>query len=111
MTRDKAYLQDILDAISDIEKFIEGVTEKEFSLNREKQYAVLRALEIIGEATKNVSRDLRAKHGDIPWKDIAGMRDKLIHMYFGVKLDLIWVTIKDKLPQLKMQLRSILKEL
>jgi uncharacterized protein with HEPN domain len=111
MKKDKEYLQDIVDAISDIEKFIEGTTEKEFCRNKEKQYAVVRALEIIGEATKNLSRDLRTKHGKIPWRDIAGMRDKLIHMYFGVKLDLIWITIKDKLPELKGRLCSIMREL
>jgi len=110
MRKDKAYLQDILDAIGDIEKFLEKVTEEEFYCNKEKQYAVLRALEIIGEATKNLSKEMRAKYRTIPWKDIAGMRDKLIHMYFGVKVDLVWETVKNKLPELKEQIKGILRE-
>ena len=110
MRKDEAYLQDVLDAIGDIEKFLEKVTEEEFYRNKEKQYAVLRALEIIGEATKNLSKEIRAKYRTIPWKDIAGMRDKLIHMYFGVKVDLVWETIKNKLPELKEQIKEILKE-
>jgi uncharacterized protein with HEPN domain len=77
----------------------------------EKQYAVLRGLEIIGEATKNLSRELKAKHREIPWREIAGMRNKLIHEYFGVKLELVWVTIKNKLPEFKNQVLRILKEL
>jgi len=111
MKKDKAYLQHILDAISDIEKFIENVTQYEFSKNKEKQYAVLRALEIVGEATKNLSKELRAKYREIPWRDIAGMRNKLIHEYFGVKLELVWETVKDRLPQLKKQIRKILDQI
>jgi len=84
-----------------IEKFIEGVNKENFLGNVEKQYAVLRGLEIIGEATKNLSEELKKKHPDIPWKEIAGMRDKLIHQYFGVNLDLVWETIKTELPELK----------
>ena len=95
--RDKAYLKHILDAISDIEKFIEGITEEGFCENKEKQYAVLRALEIIGEATKNLSNELKAKYSDILWREIAGMRDKLIHQYFGVNLELVWETIQNRL--------------
>jgi uncharacterized protein with HEPN domain len=110
MRKDKAYLQDILDAIIDIENFLEKVTEEEFYRNKEKQYAVLRALEIIGEATKNLSKEIRAKYRTIPWKDMAGLRDKLIHMYFGVKVDLVWGTVKNKLPELKEQIKEILKE-
>lgn len=110
MKKDSAYLKHILDTISDIESFTENVTKEKFFENREKQYAVLRAIEIIGEATKNLSKELKSKHPQIPWKDIAGMRDKLIHQYFGVDLKLVWETIKNKLPELKKQLSKILKE-
>jgi len=109
MKKDKAYLQHILDAISDIETFIESVSKEEFFKNKEKQYAVLRALEIIGEATKNLSKELKATHPEIPWKDIAGMRDKLIHEYFGVELQLVWETVKNNLPPFKRQISKILE--
>jgi len=91
MRRDRAYLKHILEAITNIEKFVEGLTKEGFFENVEKQYAVLRGLEIIGEATKNLSKDLKAKYREIPWRDIAGMRDKLIHEYFSVNLELVWV--------------------
>jgi len=65
------------------------VSKEQFSKNKEKQYAVSRALEIIGEASKNLSKDVRARYPGVPWKDIAGMRDKLIHEYFSVKLELV----------------------
>lgn len=109
MKKDEAYLTHILDAISDIEKFMEGVSEGEFFGNKEKQYAVLRALEIIGEATKNLSMELKTKNSSVDWKNIAGMRDKLIHAYFGVNLPLIWETIKKNLPELKKQVHNILE--
>ena len=110
MKKDRAYLKDILNAISDIEVFIANVNETEFYENKEKRYAVVRALEIIGEAAKNLSRELRAKHKEIPWKEIAGMRDKLIHFYFGIKWELVWETVKNKIPELKNQLFKILEE-
>jgi uncharacterized protein with HEPN domain len=110
MKKDNAYLKDILDAISDIEVFIANITEAEFYKNKEKKYAVVRALEIIGEAAKNLSKEVRAKHKEIPWKDIAGMRDKLIHWYFGIKWELVWETVKNKIPELKNQLLKISAE-
>ena len=107
MKKDKAYLKDILDAISDIEVFIGNINEAEFYKNKEKKYAVVRALEIIGEASKNLSKELRAKHKEIPWKEIVGMRDKLIHWYFGIKWELVWETVKNKIPELRNQLLKI----
>ena len=110
MKKDEAYLKDMLDAISDIELFTAKVTEVDFYKNKEKKYAVVRALEITGEAAKNVSKQLRIKHKEIPWKEITGMRDKLIHWYFGIKWELVWETIKNKIPELKSQLLKILEE-
>ena len=110
MKKDEAYLKHILDAISDVEKFTEGISKEEFYESKEKQYAVLRALEIIGEAIKNLSRELKAKHRVVPWKDIAGMRDKLIHGYFGVNMELVWETVKKDLPELKKEIDNILEE-
>ena len=101
MKKDKAYLKDMLDAISDIEAFIGNINGAEFYKNKEKKYAVVRALEIIGDAAKNLSKELRAKHKEIPWKEIGGMRDKLIHWYFGIKWELVWETVKNKIPELK----------
>jgi len=110
MQKDKAYLKDMLDAISDIEVFIANINEAEFYKNKEKKYAVVRAFEIIGEAAKNLSKELRAKHKEIPWKEIVGMRDKLIHWYFGIKWELVWETVKNKIPELKNQLLRISAE-
>jgi len=101
MKRDRAYLRHILDTISNIEKFMKGVSKEAFFSNIEKQYAVLRGLEIIGEATKNLSEKLKIKYPQVPWREIAGMRDKLIHQYFGVDLELVWETTRTDLPELK----------
>lgn len=111
LKKDKAYLEHIIIAISDVEQFLKGVTKEEFFENREKQYAVFRALEIIGEAAKNLSRELKAKNREVQWRDIAGMRDKLIHAYFGINLDLVWETVKKNLPELKKQISEILKKI
>jgi len=107
MRNDRAYLAHILDAISDVEKFTEGLSEKEFYKNREKQYAVIRALEIIGEATKNLSKEMKTKSPETDWTSIAGMRDKLIHVYFGINLPLVWQIAKEDLPQLKKQAQKL----
>ena len=105
------YLRHVLDAISDAKRFTKGLTKEDFLENKEKQYAVLRALEIIGEATKNLSKEMKAEHSEIQWSDIAGMRDKLIHQYFGVKLDLVWETVKKNLPELENQVSEMLRKI
>jgi len=95
---DKEFLLDIQEAIRRINLYTSSLTYDEFFENIQIQDAVLRNLEIIGEAVKNLSQDLKKRYKNVPWKDIAGMRDKIIHFYFGVNLDIVWDTIKEKLP-------------
>lgn len=106
---DKEFLLDIQEAIRRIEIYTKGLKYKDFLEKIETQDAVLRNLEIIGEAVKNLSLNLKKKYQDVPWKDIARMRDKIIHFYFGVNLDIVWKIIEDKLPQLKKQVEDILR--
>lgn len=109
MKENKVYLQDILDTIVDIKKFIQDINEEDFYKNREKQYAIIRALEIIEEATKKLSKELKKEYYEIPWRDIAGMRDKLIHDYFGINLELVWETVNNQIPELEKTIIKILK--
>lgn len=102
------YLQDILESIGQIEEYLDGITENEFYQNSEKQDAVLRRLEIIGEAVKHISDDIRDKHDKVPWRKIAGMRDIIIHEYFGVTLSMIWVVARRDLPRLKSKIQDII---
>ena len=112
MKRDETvYLRHILDAIAKTQVYLATVDEVSFHANSLVQDGVIRQIEIIGEATKRLSSELRQKHADIPWEDIAGMRDKLIHNYFGVDLDKVWVTAKEELPVLKEAVEKILSNL
>lgn len=92
------YIHDMLDAARKAEKFVQGCTFEQFSSNDEKVFAVIRALEIIGEASKRIPAHVRRVYPGLPWKEIAGMRDKLIHGYFGVTLQRVWDTIHQDLP-------------
>jgi len=102
------YLQDILENIQQIEAYLDDVNENEFYQNPEKQDAVLRRLEIIGEAVKHISDDIRDKYDEVPWRKIAGMRDIIIHEYFGVTLSMIWVVTQRDLPDLKSKIKDII---
>lgn len=108
MSRDNAYLRDILNAAQAIRRFIAGVSKEEFLANEEKYEAVNRKFEIIGEATKRLSAEARAKFPNIPWQLAAGMRDVLIHDYDEVNLNVVWDAAMDSLPPLIAQLESYL---
>lgn len=105
------YLADILTAIKEIEEFIQHTDFRSFSNDRKTVNAVIRSLEIMGEAAKRIPETLRERHSDIPWKRIAGMRDKLIHEYAGVDLEIIWGVIKEELPPLKPKIAEVLQRL
>ncbi len=102
MTKDDAvYLRHIMDAINQIEEYVAGFDYEAFMGSRLVQDGVIRQFEIIGEATKKLSEPLKTLNPDAPWKDIAGMRDKLIHQYFGVDLTAVWETVMQDLPPFK----------
>lgn len=108
---DREFLQDIKESIVRINDYIGNMDYQAFLQDNKTQDAVVRNLEIIGEAVKNLSKELRKKYDDSLWKDIAGMRDKIIHFYFGIKWDIVWSSVKDKLPELKERVEQVLKEI
>lgn len=111
MARDElVYLRHILDAINTVEEYLQDVNEENFKATRLLQDGTIRQIEIIGEAVRHISKDIRKSYPEIPWQDVAGMRDKLIHGYFGVDIEKVWDTAQDDLPVLKQQVIGILKD-
>jgi len=108
---DKEFLLDMLEGIKRIELYTERLSYQDFLRKIETQDALVRNLEIIGEASKNISKDLKIEYNHIPWKEIAGMRDKVIHFYFGVNWDIVWGAAKENLPQLKEKIEGILNKI
>lgn len=102
------YLQDIIGAMLAIEKFVKGMSFNKFKKDDKTSSAVISKFEIIGEAAKQIPEEIRNKYPLIPWKEMAGMRDRLIHFYFGINYDLVWHTIKDVIPQVKPAIQEIL---
>jgi len=105
------FIYDVLESIKRIEEYTENITFKELMRNIIIQDAVVRNIEVIGEAIKNIPSSFKKKHKDIEWKKIAGMRDKIIHFYFGISWEVVWKTIKENLPLLKEKIEKIIKEL
>lgn len=112
MKRDyRLYLDEIVDAITKIERYTEGLALEQFKKDEKTIDAVIRNFAIMGEAAKHIPHSVRNKYPDIPWKEMAGMRDKLIHEYFGIKYDVVWQTIKKRLPQVKPLIEAVIKQI
>jgi len=108
MKEDRIYLLHISDAIERIESYTRGGRDT-FMKETMIQDAVMRNLEIVGEAVKNLSHELRAEHDELPWQKIAGLRDVLIHDYFGVRLETVWEVVSKRLPELRQIVQALLK--
>lgn len=103
------FLEDILTSIAKIKEYTKDINEKEFRQDSQIQDAVVRRFEIIGEAVKHISQEFKDKHAEIPWREISGTRNILIHEYFGVNLERIWKTIKKDILPFEEQIRKILE--
>jgi uncharacterized protein with HEPN domain len=104
------YIDDILDAMQKAEILVEGISVTEFEADFRINFAVMRALEIIGEATKHVPETVRDQYPDIPWKGMAGMRDRIIHGYDDVDLTIVWNVVQNDIPRIKPQLLQLLAD-
>jgi len=104
------YLADILTAITEVEQFIADMSFDQFEEDRKTINAVIRSLEVLGEATKHIPTSFRNKHPDIPWSKMAGMRDVLIHDYMGVDLMTVWKVAKERLPEIKLFIKALVMD-
>lgn len=102
------YIKDIKDAIRKIEKYTRGVSRENFMVDEQLIDAVVRNLSIIGEAVVNIPKEIKTKNQDVAWPEITGMRNKVIHEYFGVDKGILWETIKNNLPEFKKQIRKMM---
>jgi len=105
------YIEDIIKAMNAAMEFVNDMSYDEFVKDTKTIYATIRSLEVIGEAIKNIPDDVRKIYPEIPWRKMAGMRDKVIHEYFGVRLERIWEAIKKDIPYLKPLFEKILRDL
>jgi len=108
---DIVFIEHILDSIISIKEFSKNMNKEELFSNRLKQSAIVREIEIIREAVKNISESLKIKYKQVEWKNIASTRDKMIHNYFGINLDIIWGIINDNIPVLEKQIKKIKERL
>jgi uncharacterized protein with HEPN domain len=107
MKDDLVFIEHILLCIDKIQEYTKNLNSQEFNKNELIQDAVIRNIEIIGESTKKISKDLKSQYPEIPWKEMSGMRDKLIHDYFGIDVDVVWKTVNEDIPYLKSLIENI----
>lgn len=107
---DPERLADILDASQQTRQYVEGYTFEQLVADRKTQDAIVRNLEVMGEAAKHVSSVVKKRHPEIPWRSLAGVRDRLIHDYFGVNYEILWQVITQELPALESNIRKVLGE-
>jgi len=105
------YIRDILDSIDAAEEFVAGMNFEDFENDRKTAYAVVRAIEIIGESAKNIPAPVRKQYPEIPWREMSGMRDKVIHGYFGVDLSVVWETVMHDLQRVRPLVQRALKDM
>ncbi|HOE92425.1 MAG TPA: DUF86 domain-containing protein [Methanofastidiosum sp.] len=105
------YLKDMLENIEKANYFIENLTYEDFKADERTNFAVIRCLEIVGEASKSIPKEIKSKYNDIPWKDIAGLRDKIVHGYSEINLFRVWLVVKEDFPILKEEIENIMKDL
>jgi uncharacterized protein with HEPN domain len=103
------YIKDILISMQDVEEFTAGISFEDFLQDKKTIKAVIRSLEVLGEASKKIPDDIKTRYSRIPWKRMAGMRDKLIHEYFGVDLQIVWNVVKKELPPVKPAIEELVR--
>jgi uncharacterized protein with HEPN domain len=112
MSRNTAlYVKDILQSMRDAQEFVLGLSYEDFGRDKKTFSAVIRAIEVIGEAAKNIPESIRMKYPAVPWKEMAGMRDKVIHFYFGIDQEAVWLVVKDRIPSIVPLLEQILQDM
>jgi len=111
MRKVSLFIKDILENMEKAAEFLADMNLATFKTDEKTSYAIMRCIEIIGEATKQISEEMRQKYPDVPWRDMAGMRDKLIHFYFGLNTEKIWLVVNEDIPRIKPYLKKMLSDL